>query len=76
MTRPTLDPFTRLTSQSELSSSIVGQGKSDSTKANNMGLIITLNAPRGVILYLSEANKNEITQKIKTTLKIITSTLK
>ena len=76
MTRPTLDPFTTLTSQSELSSSIVGQGKSDSTKANNMGLIITLNAPRGVILYLSEANKNEITQKIKTTLKIITSTLK
>ena len=76
MTRPTLDPFTRLTSQSELSSSIVGQGKSDSTKANNMGLIITLNAPRGVILYLSEANKNEITKRINTTLKIITSTLK
>ena len=76
MTRPTLDPFTTLTSQSELSSSIVGQGKSDSTKANNLGLIITLNAPRGVILYLSEANKNEITKRINTTLKIITSTLK
>jgi len=54
----------------------VGQGKSDSKKANNQGLIITLHTPRGVILYLSEANKNEITQTIKATLKIITSTLK